>query len=120
MVEVDVYEHIKRQAWTSVPAFGIGFVLFLLIGLFWGPPAADAGETASELTALGDIYWITPLNLLPLLLLVALSVRKAPASLALMAAALFAGVLGAFTQYPVVRDCSRWPSRRWASGPSTS
>ncbi|TQM37224.1 Na+/H+ antiporter NhaC [Pseudonocardia cypriaca] len=104
MVKVDVYEHIKRQAWTSVPAFGIGFVLFLLIGLFWGPAATDVGDTGSELSALGDIYWITPLNLLPLLLLVVLSVRKAPASLALMAASLFAGALGVFTQYPVVRD----------------
>jgi len=33
-------------------------------------------HTGSELSALGDIYWITPLNLLPLLLLVALSIRK--------------------------------------------
>ncbi len=104
LVKVDVYAHIKRQAWTSLPAFGIGFVLFLLIGLFWGPAPTDAGDTASELTALGDIYWITPLNLLPLVLLVVLSIRKVPASLALMAAAIFAGVLGVFTQYGVVRD----------------
>jgi Na+:H+ antiporter, NhaC family len=104
LVKVDVYAHIRRQAWTSIPAFLIGFVLFLMIGLFWGPAATDAGDTASELTALGDIYWITPLNLLPLLLLVVLSARKVPASLALMAASLFAGVLGVFTQPAVVRD----------------
>jgi NhaC family Na+:H+ antiporter len=104
MVKVDVYEHIKRQAWTSVPAFLIGFVLFLLIGLFWGPAATDAGDTASELSGLSDIYWITPLNLLPLLLLIVLSARKAPASLALMAAAIFAGILAVFTQPQVVRD----------------
>jgi Na+:H+ antiporter, NhaC family len=104
LVKVDVYTHIKRQAWTSIPAFGIGFVLFLLIGLFWGPAPTDAGDTSSELTALGDIYWITPLNLLPLLLLVVLSIRKVPASLALLASAIFAGALGVFTQYDVVRD----------------
>jgi Na+:H+ antiporter, NhaC family len=103
MVKVDVYEHIKRQAWTSVPAFTIAFVLLLLIGLFWGPAATDAGDTGVELIALGDIYWITPLNLLPLLLLVVLSIRKTPASLALAAAAIFAGILGVFTQYDVVR-----------------
>jgi NhaC family Na+:H+ antiporter len=103
LVGVDVHEHIKRQAWTSVPAFLIGFVLFLLVGLFWGPAATDAGDTGTELTALGDIYWITPLNLLPLLLLIVLSVRKVPASLALTAAAVVAGVLGVLTQYGVVR-----------------
>ncbi|WP_327091405.1 Na+/H+ antiporter NhaC [Nonomuraea sp. NBC_01738] len=103
LVKVDVYEHIKRQAWTSVPAFAIGFVLFLLLGLTGGPGPGAAGETAIDLKALGDIYWITPLNLLPLVLLVFLSVRKAPASLALMASALFAGFLGIFTQPAVVR-----------------
>ncbi len=103
LVKVDVYEHIKRQAWTSVPAFLIGFVLFLMIGLFWGPAATDTGDTGSELSALGDIFWITPLNLLPLLLLAVLSIRKAPASLALMASAIFAGILGVLTQYDVVR-----------------
>ncbi|MEV1119189.1 Na+/H+ antiporter NhaC [Actinosynnema sp. NPDC049800] len=103
LAKVDVYEHIKRQAWTSVPAFGLAFVLFALIGLFWGPAPTDAGDTASELTALGDIYWITPLNLLPLVLLAVLSVRKVPASLALTASALFAGILAVFTQHDVVR-----------------
>lgn len=104
LVKVPVHEHIKRQAWTSLPAFGIAFVLFLLLGLFWGPAPRDVGDTASELTALGDIYWITPLNLLPLVLLVLLSIRKVPASLALACAALFAGILAPFTQHDVVRD----------------
>lgn len=104
MVKVDVYEHIKRQAWTSIPAFVIAFVLFLLIGLFWAAPPTDAADTGSELNALGDIFWITPLNLLPLLLLVVLSVRKVPASMALITASIFAGILGAFTQPAIVRD----------------
>ncbi|MEU4768788.1 Na+/H+ antiporter NhaC [Actinosynnema sp. NPDC023794] len=103
LAKVDVYEHIKRQAWTSLPAFGLAFTLFALIGLFWGPAPTDAGDTASELNALGDIYWITPLNLLPLVLLAVLSARKVPASLALMTSALFAGLLAVFTQHDVVR-----------------
>jgi NhaC family Na+:H+ antiporter len=104
LVRVNVYEHIKRQAWTSVPAFGLAFVLFLLIGLVWGPAPTDAGDTPIELDALGDIYWISPVNLLPLVLLVVLSILKTPPSLALAASALFAGILAPFTQYDVVRD----------------
>jgi NhaC family Na+:H+ antiporter len=103
LVKVDLYHHIRRQAWTSVPAFGIAFVLMLMLGLVWGPAPTDAGDTGVELTALGDIYWITPLNLLPLVLLVFLSIRKTPASLALAAAALTAGVIGVFLQYDVAR-----------------
>jgi Na+:H+ antiporter, NhaC family len=104
MVEVDVHEHIKRQAWTSVPAFVIALVVFLIIGLVRGPEVHDTIATAVELTSLGDIYRITPLNLLPLVLLAALSIRKVPPSLALIFAALFAGVLGAFLQPEVMRD----------------
>jgi Na+:H+ antiporter, NhaC family len=104
MVEVDVYQHVKRQAWTSVPAFMIALVVFLIIGLVRGPEVHDTVATAVELTSLGDIYHITPLNLLPLLLLGFLSIRKVPPSLALIFAALFAGVLGAFLQPEVMRD----------------
>jgi Na+:H+ antiporter, NhaC family len=101
MVEVDPYAHIKRQAWTSVPAFAIALVGFVLMGVLTSP-AHDVPSTDIELKVLGDIYNITPLNLLPVLVLGYLSIRKVPASLALAAAALTAGVLGSFTQPGVV------------------
>ena len=102
MVEVDVHEHIKRQAWTSVPAFVIAFVVLLIIGLVKGPGVENPVGEELELQSLGDIYGITPLNLLPLVLLGYLSIRKVPASLALMFSALFAGVLAALLQPSVM------------------
>ena len=104
MVHVDVHEHIKRQAWTSVPAFVIAVVVFLILGFFVGPEVNDTVSTTIELASIGDIYRITPLNLLPLVLLAYLSIRKVPASLALTFAALFAGVLGAFLQPEVMSE----------------
>lgn len=104
MVGVDVHEHVKRQAWTSVPAFLIALVVFVVLGLVKGPSIDDAVATPIELASLGDIYRITPLNLLPLVLLAVLSIRKVPATLALIAATLFAGVLGAFLQPQVMQD----------------
>lgn len=99
MVKVDVYTHIRNQAWTSVPAFLFAAVIFTLLGL--GRVDAE-GQTelqkVVELDSLNGIYRITVLNLLPLLLLVIMSIRKFPASLALLIAAIFAGVLGAFLQ----------------------
>ena len=102
MVEVDVHEHIRRQAWTSVPAFAIAFVVLLVIGLVDGPDVHNPVGEEIELRSLGDIYWITPLNLLPLVLLAYLSIRKVPATLALLASTLFAGVLGAILQPSVM------------------
>ncbi|GGN72887.1 tyrosine transporter [Actinoplanes lobatus] len=104
MAGVDPREHIKRQVWTSGPAFLIALAVFFIVGLVRAPDVQDAVATATELADLDQLYWISPVNLLPLLLLIVLSVRKAPASLSLLASALFAGVLAAFTQRQVIAD----------------
>ncbi len=103
IVEVDVYAHIKRQVWTSIPAFCLAFVVFLALGLSGSDTVTDA-ETTSDLNELNQIFSITPLALLPLAVLAFMSIRKWPASLALLAATLFAGVLGAFLQPDVYAD----------------
>jgi Na+:H+ antiporter, NhaC family len=102
MVGVDVHEHIKRQVWTSVPAFVLAMIGFFVFGLVRGTDSTIVPEDI-ELTAIGDVYHITPLNLLPLVLLAVLSIRKVPASLALMAATLFAGLCAAVLQPDVVQ-----------------
>ncbi|OBK73098.1 Na+/H+ antiporter NhaC [Mycobacterium sp. 1164985.4] len=101
MVEVDLYTHIRHQAWTSVPAFVIAAIVFAILGVAGPPPLATVGEEV-ELAKLSEIFSITPLNLLPLAILVFLSVRKAPASLALLAASLWAGAQAAVLQRDVV------------------
>ncbi|MFD1218421.1 Na+/H+ antiporter NhaC [Microbulbifer celer] len=99
MVKVDVYTHIRNQAWTSVPAFLLAAAIFTLLGL--GRVDIE-GQTelqkVVELDSLNGIYRITAWNLLPLGLLVFMSIRKYPASLSLLLSAIFAGVLGAFLQ----------------------
>jgi len=62
----------------------------------------DAVGEDVELARLDQIFWINPLNLLPLVLLVILSIRKAPASLALLAASLFAGIQATILQRDAV------------------
>lgn len=104
MVKVDVMQHIKAQAWTSLPAFGIAVGLFLVLGFTNGVDAIPPAPTDVELKALDDVFRITPWNLLPLLLLVVLSVRKVPASMALFVSALFAGITGAILQPQVFAD----------------
>jgi NhaC family Na+:H+ antiporter len=104
MVGVDPREHIKRQVWTSVPAFLVALLVFFILGLVRAPDVHDTVPTTTELADLDKLFWINPLNLLPLLLLIILSVRKAPASLSLLGSALFAGLLAAFTQRQVIAD----------------
>lgn len=94
----DLYVHLRHQAWVSVPAFLIALAGLTMLGLGDRSLGVEEGLLNSELLALDQLFWITPLNLLPLLLLVFLSVRKTPASLAIMSAALFAGALACLTQ----------------------
>lgn len=96
LVGADIYTHIRAQIWTSVPAFIIAVIIFTFLGL-----RADVVanvETATDLTKLNQLFWITPLNLIPLAFLVFLSLRKAPASLAIMGAAIVGGITGAILQ----------------------
>lgn len=104
LVGVDVMTHIRAQARTSIPAFVLAATVLTVIGLTSASDVDDEVATDTELASLGEVFNITPLNLLPLLLLVVLSVRKVPPSLALMTAAMFAGLVGVFLQPRVMAD----------------
>ena len=100
----DIYAHLRAQAWTSVPAMLIAIIVFACIGFFGQAATVDGGVMATELEQLKDMFWITPLNLLPLAFLIVLSLKKVPPSLAITASAMVAGVLAAFLQPQVVLD----------------
>jgi NhaC family Na+:H+ antiporter len=98
---VTTQEHIGAMIWTSGPAAIISVVLFALIGL--ATPASGAGFDPAEAQAvLAQVYAITPLNLIPMVVLVILSVRRAPAFLSIFGSALLAGVLAPLLQPAVV------------------
>jgi NhaC family Na+:H+ antiporter len=107
MVEVDLYRHIKAQAWTSIPAFVIGLVLLFVLGLR-GPEVAGI-DTGVELKELDQVFNITFWNLIPLAVLVVMSLRKVPATLALMTAAILAGLMAMITQPDIVRGFAGEP-----------
>jgi NhaC family Na+:H+ antiporter len=94
----DLYTHIRAQAWTSVPAFLIGAVVFAVLGLSGEGVLPDDAAASADLRQLDQLYWITPWNLLPLVALLLMSLKKSPSALAILTASLFAGVLGVFTQ----------------------
>ena len=94
---VDLYVHIRSQVWTTIPAGLIALVAFAVLG-FSGGGGFDHAMTDGELARLDALFNITPWNLIPLLFLLGLSIRKVPASLAIMGSALLAGVMASFMQ----------------------
>jgi Na+:H+ antiporter, NhaC family len=97
---VNIYTHLRAQVWTSGPAFLISLIVFAFIGL--RTPAVTGVDTGSELKEIDQLFWITPLNLIPLAFLIVLSIRKVPASLAIMLSALLAGIMAPILQRPAL------------------
>ncbi len=96
-----VGEHIRNMFWTAGPALGISCIAFAFLGLNAEPEGGVSTDAAR--VALGQAFNIGPVNLLPLLLLVAFAVFKFPPFLSILGSALFAGILAAFTQPDAVK-----------------
>jgi Na+:H+ antiporter, NhaC family len=94
---VTTNQHIAAMIWTSGVAYAIAVVMFAILG-FAMPPAAVPVDPADAQAKLAGEFSITPVNLLPLVLLVILSVRQVPPFLAILSCALFAAGLGLVTQ----------------------
>ena len=95
-----VSRHIRNMFWTAGPALGISCVIFLILGLNATPEGEVSTQAAVD--ALADAFNISAVALLPLLLLVLFSIRRAPPFLAIVGSALFAGILACFTQWESV------------------
>ena len=98
---VTTAEHIRGMAWTVIPAFIISLGVFIAVGLV-AEPASTAVDTQVAQDALDAVYWISPINLLPIGLLVFASLRRIPPFLAIFGTAIFSGVLACITQPDVV------------------
>jgi Na+:H+ antiporter, NhaC family len=96
-----VNQHVRNMFWTAGPAIGISLVIFFFLGLNAEPSGGLDPALAQEV--LGESFWISPLNLLPLVLLIAFTFLKVPPFLAILGSALLAAILAPFTQAAAVR-----------------
>jgi len=93
---LSVGQHVRNMFWTAGPALGISLIIFIILGLAAEPESAVSTDAARE--ALQSVYNITPLNLLPLLLLIVFAILRYPPFLSILGSALFAGILAPLTQ----------------------
>ena len=90
----DLYRHIYSMLFTTVPAFIIALLLFLVIGLSAAPGAAATVEIEALRAALAGHYALQPLiTLLPLITLAVLSARRVNAEVTMSASVLLATVI---------------------------
>ncbi|KFX68488.1 sodium:proton antiporter [Pseudomonas taeanensis MS-3] len=98
----ELFAHIRHMAWVSLPSFLIALVLFSILALnadAQGEAVSNVGELKAQLAGSFNIAWY---NLIPLLALLGLSVRKAPAFPAIMLCSALACVFAVLFQAPVI------------------
>jgi len=98
---VTVNEHIRGMLWTVGPSFLIALAIFIVLGLTGGS-SASAVDTSAAQDALAGVFRISPVNLLPLGLLIVLAILRVPPFLAIFGTAVLSGALASFTQPHVV------------------
>ena len=97
----DLFAHIRHMVWTTAPSFTIALILFAAIGL-----GAESGTSDGSLetlrTALGDSFNITPLALIPLVVVFLMAYKKVPPLPTILFGALFGGFMALVLQPQVV------------------
>jgi NhaC family Na+:H+ antiporter len=97
MAGTDLFTHIRHMVWTTGPSLVIALVLFTIIGVTSTAPQDTAAVTAIR-TSLASNFSIGLHLLLPVVLVLAMVVRKVPATPALMVGALVGCIFAAIFQ----------------------
>jgi Na+:H+ antiporter, NhaC family len=95
----ELFDHIRHMAWVSIPSFIIAVLGFLVIGLNTNVTEGSQASIASFVQTLDQYFTISPINLIPIALLLWLAVKKVPAFLAIMGVSLLACVFTLIFQY---------------------
>ena len=101
IVGSNVYTHIRSMAKATIPAYLISLVIFFFIGRN-ADMGAVAADTTAALQALESYYNINLLNLLPVLVLLLLGMRKYPAFLSILIGTLVGALVAVVMQPQVI------------------
>lgn len=97
----DLFEHIKYMLWTTIPSIVLALILFTILG-FNQTEVAQASRIEEMQVLLNEQFSISLINLVPLLVLLTLAVKKMPAFPAVAIGALLGGVWAIVFQYDLV------------------
>ena len=97
----DLFEHIKYMLWTTIPSISTALVIFLILGF--------SEETSATTASINDLsnqlaaqFNISLLNLMPLVVLLALAIKKMPAFPAVAIGALMGGLWALLFQQELI------------------
>ncbi len=84
VAKTDLYDHTRSMIWSTAPAFLISLVIFFICSLKYQALATDESQILIIAHGIRDIFWINPILMLPLILMLIMIVKKLPAILTMM------------------------------------
>ena len=87
----ELFAHIRYMLWTTVPSISITLIIFTFLGFSENASHLDA-TINTLVNQLDNQFNISILNLIPLLVLIALAMKRCPAFLAVALGAIIAGI----------------------------
>ncbi|UCC71803.1 MAG: Na+/H+ antiporter NhaC [Gemmatimonadota bacterium] len=93
----NLFDHIRHMLWTTVPAWTLGLLVYLIVGLR-GQTAASPERVAAILDTLGNAFVMTPWALLPLPVVLYFAIRQRPTIPGILLASALAGALAIIFQ----------------------
>ena len=94
----DLFAHIRYMAWVSLPSFAITLTLFFIIGLNGTAQSGSQESIADFIRTLDENFFISPINLVPVALLLGLAIKQTPAFIAITGVSLLACVFAVLFQ----------------------
>lgn len=87
----ELFEHIRHMLWTTIPSFIIAIILFTILG-FTEDRTGDAVSVENVQNIILSTYDVSLIHLVPLVVLIAMAIKKIPAFPAIFIGALLGAV----------------------------
>ena len=98
----ELFDHIRHMTWTTIPSLVIAVIIFAVLGFNSGA-VADAEKIVKLSSELKTQFNIGLINLVPMLVLMAMAVKKVPAFPTVFIGALLGGVWALLFQPELVQ-----------------
>ncbi len=98
VAEGDLFDHIKAMLYTTTPALVITLVLYGFLGMKYADQSLDAATIINTLEVLKSTFNLTPIVLIPPVLVIFFAIKKVPALPSLFISAMVAFILAMLLQ----------------------
>ena len=98
MAGATLFDHIKYMLYTTIPSFTIALILYGIIGARYAGKTLDTANIDIILNGISSNFNVSPLLLLPPIIVIILVVMKIPALPGLMAGTVIGGIFAAIFQ----------------------